>query len=122
MNDKLHLIKPLEAVAVAAVLLGCIAAILIMNRSGGANTAVIRCGEVRHELSLSEDGVFTFEDIDAEFEVKGGKIRLINASCPDKICENTGFIGSAGQSIICVPNKITVGIVGDNASVDVVVG
>ena len=123
MNKKFHLIKPLEAVVIGGVLFFGIAAIFIMNRSsGGARTAVIRREDIRHELSLGEDGLFRFDGIDAEFEVKDGKIRITKVSCPDKICEKTGFIGSSGQSIICVPNKITVSVVGSDESADVTVG
>lgn len=123
MNKKFHLIKPFEAVIIGIILFGSIAAMFIMNRlDSGSRTAVIRCGDVRHELALDEDGLFRFDGIDAEFEVKNGKIRMTEASCPDKICEKTGFIGSSGQSIICVPNKITVAVVGSDEGTDVTVG
>ena len=123
MDKKFHLIKPFEAVVIGIILFGSVAAIVIMNFSGsGRRTAVIRCGDVRQELSLDMDGLFRFDGIDAGFEVKNGKIRLTEASCPDKICEKTGYIGSSGQSIICVPNKITVSVVGSDESVDVTVG
>ena len=123
MNKKFHLIKPFEAVIIGIILLGSIAAAVIMNRSGGGTrTAVIRCGDVRQELSLDKDGSFRFEGIDAGFEVKNGKIRMTEVPCPDKICEKTGYIGSSGQSIICVPNKIMVSVVGSDESVDVTVG
>lgn len=123
MGKKFHMIKPLEGVVIGLVLLGSVAAMFIMSRTGGGSRkAVIRCGEARHELSLDREGVFRFEGIEAEFEVKGGKIRLTNAVCPDKICEKTGYIGSSGQSIICVPNKITVAVAGSDEGVDVTVG
>ena len=123
MNKKFHLIKPFEAVIIGIILFGSIAATVIMNRSGsGPRTAVIRCGDIRHELALNEDGLFRFDGIEAEFEVKNGKIRVTEASCPDKICEKTGYIGSSGQSLICVPNKITVSVVGSDEGVDVTVG
>lgn len=123
LKERFHTIKPLEAVVIGLVLFGSIAALFIMNRSdGGSRTAVIRCGDVRHELALDNDGVFRFDGIDAEFEVKGGKVRLTHASCPDKICEKTGFIGSPGQSIICVPNKLTVAVGGSDGNVDITVG
>lgn len=123
MNKKFHMIKPFEAVIIGSVLFGSIAAIFIMNRADSSSrTAVIRCGDVRHELALDEDGLFRFDGIDAEFEVKNGKIRLIKASCPDKICEKTGYIGSSGQSIVCIPNKITVAVAGSGESIDVTVG
>ena len=123
MNKKFHFIRPFEAVVIGIILFGSIAAIFMINRSGsGTRTAVIRCGDIRYELSLAEDGRFRFDGIDAGFEVKNGKIRLAEASCPDKICEKTGYIGSSGQSIICVPNKITVAVVGSDESIDVTVG
>lgn len=124
MDKKFHILKPLEAVVIGLILLGSIAAMIIMNRpGGGAKIAVISCGELRHELSLGKDGVFRFDGFDnAEFEVKAGKIRLVNASCRDKICEKTGFIGSSGQSIICVPGRITVVISGADKGADAVVG
>lgn len=119
---KFHLIKPLEAVIIGLVLLGSIAVIFVMNNSRSSKTAVITCGEVKSELPLEKDGVFELEG--AEFEIKDGKIRIINAACPDKLCEKTGFIGAPGQSIICVPNKITVSVGGDGdgASVDATIG
>ena len=123
MGEKFHMIKPFEAVIIGLVLFGGIAAAVMINRSGGGpRTAVIRCGDVNHELALDRDGVFHFDGINAEFEVKNGKIRLTKAACPDKICEKTGYIGSSGQSIICVPQKITVTVVGSGESVDVTVG
>lgn len=114
------MIKPLEAVIIALALVGCVVFIFIMNSSRGAKTAVITCGEVQRELSLETDGVFKVEG--AEFEVKDGRIRLVNADCPDKLCEKTGFIGAPGQSIICVPKKITVQISGESADFDAIVG
>lgn len=122
MKDKFHLIKPSEAVILGMILLAAIAAIIIMNRKSGAQTAVITCEGARYELPLDEDGTFRFDGIDADFEVKDGKIRVKNASCPDRICENTGFIGSSGQTIICVPNKISVTVEGAGSGVDVTVG
>lgn len=122
MKDKFHLIKPAEAVVIGVILAAAVAAVIIMNRQSDApQTAVITCGDIRRELSLGEDGTFRFDGINAEFEVKDGKIRVTNASCPDKICEKTGFIGS-GQTIICVPNRITVVVVGSDGGADVIVG
>lgn len=33
-------------------------------------------------------------------------------ACPDRACARTGFISKAGQSIVCVPNKITLRLSG----------
>lgn len=43
-------------------------------------------------------------------EVKDGKIRVLSSDCPDKICVKRGFISKAGESIICLPNKLIIEI------------
>ena len=35
-----------------------------------------------------------------------------SSSCPDHICVNTGFIHKAGQTIVCVPNEVSVRLFG----------
>lgn len=33
--------------------------------------------------------------------------------CPDKICQKTGVVDKAGQSIVCLPNKVVIYIEGE---------
>ena len=33
--------------------------------------------------------------------------------CPDKICQKTGVINTAGESIVCLPNKVVIYIEGE---------
>lgn len=40
------------------------------------------------------------------------EIWVEDASCPDKVCVNTGIISKSGQSIVCLPNKTVVYIEG----------
>lgn len=46
--------------------------------------------------------------------VEGGMVWLEEASCPDKICVQQGKIRYAGESIICLPNKLVVEVVGED--------
>ncbi len=41
-------------------------------------------------------------------EIKEGKIRFAQVTCPDQICVNTGFISIDGQTAICMPNRTAV--------------
>ncbi|MGE5676854.1 MAG: NusG domain II-containing protein [Pseudomonadota bacterium] len=36
--------------------------------------------------------------------------------CPDKICQKTGVVSKVGQSIVCLPNKVSVYIEGEGKS------
>ena len=48
--------------------------------------------------------------------VEKDKISIIDADCPDKVCIKTGWISDAGESIVCLPNKLIVSIEGGEAS------
>lgn len=52
-------------------------------------------------------------------QINNGGVRMLEADCPNKICVKDGFKYKAGQSIICLPNKLDVEIIGeDKAEVD----
>lgn len=51
--------------------------------------------------------------VPVSFEVKDGAIRFVDVTCPDHICEKTGFISTEGQTAVCMPNKTAVTILTD---------
>lgn len=42
---------------------------------------------------------------------------MYDADCKDKICIKHGEINVAGQSIVCLPNKISITVCGGNYDV-----
>ena len=42
--------------------------------------------------------------------IQGGEAYMSDASCPDHLCMGMGKISHAGQSIICLPNRVVVEI------------
>ena len=44
--------------------------------------------------------------------IEDGKAFLTEASCPDKLCVRQGAISETGQSIVCLPHRVIVTIVG----------
>lgn len=51
-------------------------------------------------------------------EVESGRIRFVEANCPDKICVKTGWISEPGQTAVCLPYKLMININGKNSSYD----
>jgi len=45
--------------------------------------------------------------------VKDGKISVSESDCLDKVCVKTGEIFREGESVICVPNKVSIRISGE---------
>ena len=53
---------------------------------------------------------------------ENGRICMISADCPDKICVNQGWIDNGVIPIVCLPNKVTVEIIGTTDDVDSTAG
>lgn len=51
-------------------------------------------------------------------EVEPGRIRFIDADCPDKVCIKTGWLSEPGQTAVCLPHKLMININGKNSSYD----
>lgn len=41
-------------------------------------------------------------------EIKDNKARFKTSDCPDKVCVNTGWLSSPGQTAVCLPNKVSI--------------
>lgn len=88
-----------------------------LTKSGGEEKiAVVRsCGEIVANLPLDADTVYTVENGDGGINVitvKDGKVAVTESSCPDHICEKTGWLTGEGDGdiIACLPNRLTVTI------------
>lgn len=94
------------------VLLSFLAALPFMKNKG--STAVITLnGEVLCEIDLdSVQEPYTIE-VHGECEntvyVEKGGIKVLSATCPDKVCVNRGILSSQDPSpIVCLPNRLVI--------------
>lgn len=82
-------------------------------RSKG-NTVVVEIdGTVVCSYPLSEDGVFPLNGGTNTLIIENERARLENSDCPDHTCERTGKIGFVGQTIVCLPNRLSVTVKGE---------
>lgn len=44
-------------------------------------------------------------------EMNNGRIRVLNADCPDRICVRTGWVSAAPNQIVCLPWKVVIKVV-----------
>ncbi len=54
--------------------------------------------------------------------ISNDSVSVKSSSCPDKLCEHTGEITKDGQSIVCLPAKISVALESSDNELDTVVG
>ncbi|MGQ9474538.1 MAG: NusG domain II-containing protein [Actinomycetota bacterium] len=56
----------------------------------------------------------------SRLEIEGGRVRMVDSACPDKLCVRTGWISRPGESIVCLPNRVVVEVVSAEGGPDVV--
>jgi hypothetical protein len=54
-----------------------------------------------------------YEQLQFQVCLKNAKIAVTDIDCPDKICIKTAYIGKAGHSIVCLPNRVIIRTVGE---------
>ena len=114
-----------DILLVAALLLVALAAwgLLRLTRARGAEAVVTVDGATVAALPLSEDAVLTVgegQGFSNVIEVSGGRVRVRDADCPDRLCVRTGWVSRDGESIVCLPHKLVVTVRGGEAGPDAV--
>lgn len=112
------------------LLVGCLLAALVccglwlgLRRDGGA-VVVEQEGQETAWYALSEDRTVRIEGERGYnlLVIQGGEAWLSEADCPTQLCVKTGKIRYAGQSIVCLPHRLAVRIVGGASALDAVTG
>ncbi len=89
----------------------------------GAYAEILYDNKVIKRVDLSVDKEFSLKNYEnVVFKVEKGGIAFISSDCPDKVCVRTGFIKNKGQSAVCLPNRLTLRIVGGGDEVDTYTG
>ncbi len=51
-------------------------------------------------------------------QINNERVRVIKSTCRDKLCMKQGWIDRPGESIVCLPNRISITIQGEKNGVD----
>jgi hypothetical protein len=70
------------------------------------------------KIDTAEEIKITYKDGYNIIRIEKGRIRIVDADCPDKLCVKTGWITESGQSVICLPHKLIIKIQGGSKEID----
>jgi hypothetical protein len=87
----------------------------VRYRAGGTHTVSVQVnGEEVVRAPLAEDRHLSVDGPlgRTEIEIKGERVRVVNSPCRRKICVHTGWIHKSYQTIICVPNRVVIDLMG----------
>ena len=109
------LISSLVLVAIVAVVL------TLALRDEGDYVSVRVDGKEVARYDLKVDGEYSLNGGSNVLKIEGGEAWMIDADCPQisgKKCTAQGKISKNGQTITCLPNKLTVTVRGGEDDVD----
>ena len=117
-----------DALVVLAVLAlaGLLAArpLLAAKTAGELTVSISVDGETveRCALSAYEGGTYKSRGYTLTVGAADGAVHVASSDCPNQDCVHSGAISRAGQSIVCLPARIVVELVGAADGYDLVTG
>ena len=115
-----------DLIAITLVVLVAVTVLLLFLPKKGSSAAyaeIYRDGKLVTTVSLNEDREFTLTGkYTNTVTVCDGKIAVTKSDCPGEDCVSCGWMGSAGRSIVCLPNGLEIRVVAGDGDVDFVVG
>lgn len=99
------------------IILIAVTGIFLTVRSLGlgqkGSRVVVNAASVKYEYSAELAGTYTVpgELGDTTFEIKDGRVRIIDSPCPNKTCISQGW----HNPLVCLPNKVMITVEGEAA-------
>ena len=106
-------LKIRTAIFSCSILFLVIILFLIQNHENGS-FVIVNVDGVKSTYSLNEDMQIALNNGTNTLVIEDGYVYMLEANCPDHICIKQGKINKKGQTITCLPNKITVSISSDD--------
>lgn len=107
--------KKNDILLVGSIILLAIILLFMLNlmKTEGAKVVIMVDGKEYKALDLSENRTIEIENSNGDkniVAINDGKVKMIEANCPDKLCVKHRSIQYDHESIICLPHKIVVEI------------
>ncbi len=106
-------LKPLDILIILLVVAGGVFFTVRGTVRKGSRVSVNANG-VHYEYSATSNGVYTVAGELGEtiFEIKDGRVRIIDSPCPNKTCVAQGW----HNPLVCLPNKVMSTVEGEGGA------
>lgn len=64
---------------------------------------------VDHEIAITNES----GEVTNILHIAGGKAKMTEADCPDKLCMHQNAISLSGENIVCLPNKVVATVINE---------
>ena len=107
-------LKPGDVIVIIAVLVLSLVLLtgnfVFKGKSG--DCFYVKCNGEITEYPLDKDRTITIQNngITLVLEVKENSVSVTDADCPDRLCERAHGISRIGETIVCLPARVVIGI------------
>ena len=117
---KVSMLDWILTITLLSISIGSLISYNNMDSDNDKIALIYKNNELLMEADLTKDEDINFDEM--VVEVNEGRLRVLKADCPRKICVHTGWISSPSQTIVCVTNKVLIEIAGKspNTKYDVI--
>lgn len=107
--------KAKDLILIGIILVVILVSFLVISliKEDGSYVIVRVNGEEVARYELSEEGQYELNGGTNVLRIEKGKAYLVTATCPDHLCVNQGVIDENGETITCLPNRLTVTVYSD---------
>lgn len=104
------MMKKKDVILICSILIVALSLLLIISLfQDEGEWAIVKIDGVEvARYPLDRDGRYTLGGGTNVLVIEDGEAYVVEASCPDHLCINQGKISKNGQTITCLPNKLTI--------------
>ena len=108
--------RRIDIIVIASLLLLSLIVLLVISlaKKEGAIARVEIGGEIVGEYPLDVNKEYSLNGGTNVLTIKDGAAYMTYSECPDHTCERVGKIKFVGETIVCLPNKVSVTIIGNS--------
>lgn len=111
--------------AAAILIVGIIGSLYILYLPRGTQVNIVQDGTVLYSFDLSmaknQTLEIAYEGRINTIQIEDGKIRVLDADCPDQTCVHMGWLKSGALPIVCLPNHLLIEYTQTENEVDAIV-
>lgn len=113
--------KKRDILVIAGILVIALISLLVIKlcKKQGSGVIVRINGSEVAKYSFTEEGTYELNGGTNILVIKNNEAWLKETTCRDKICVNQGKISKEGETITCLPNKLTITVYGTDNFVDI---
>ncbi len=114
MKQRIITLPALLVCIALAVISAAVWAFMQNSAKGAEGVNIYKNGKLVAALPMDNDAEYSVEDSSVKVKIENGFAYISESDCKCKTCIGFGKLSKAGQSAVCLPQKVTVELFGES--------